>query len=187
MASSSLLFLSEPQMDFTSIRIKNFKAINDATLSDLAKFNVIVGTNGSVKSSALQALHWVLQSGRNLAVDTNRDKDKGATLSASDANYMPSPDYKNAGYKILYGNRKTAPKLEIELISPPDEDGEAMNAHLWIRAARNEGITVHVPSSNKITAQIRNQGREISAYIPGLAGHSRGWPSCRLPAARRLF
>ena len=73
-------------MDFTSIGIKNFKAIHGTTLSGLAKFNVIVGTNGSGKSSALQALHWILQSGRNPEVKTG-----GATLSLADADYMPSP------------------------------------------------------------------------------------------------
>ncbi len=157
-------------MDFTSVRIQNFKAIKDTTLADLRAFNVIVGTNGSGKSSALQALHWILQSGRNLAVDTNRDYTKGSTLSASDANYIPSPDYKNAGYDIPYGNRKTAPKLEIKFTTPPNSEGEAVEAQLWIRAARNEGVTVHVPSNNIITTRIRDQSREISAYIPGLAG-----------------
>jgi len=151
-------------MDFTSIRIKNFKAINDTTLSGIGKFNVIVGTNGSGKSSALQALHWILQSGRNPKVKTG-----GATLSLADADYMPSPQYKNSSYSGEFGNFRDAPKMEVSMRTQ-DEDGNDINADLWIKAARNEGISVHIPPSNSITTHIRDRSREISAYIPGLAG-----------------
>lgn len=72
-------------MDFTSVRIRNFKAIRDTTLSDLRLFNVIVGTNGSGKSSVLQALHWMLQSGRNPKVQANRIPTDGAVISVVDA------------------------------------------------------------------------------------------------------
>jgi len=159
-------------MDFTSVRIQNFKAIQDTTLSDLRPFNVIVGTNGSGKSSVLQALHWVLQSGRNPAVRLS-EVGKAATLSPSLADYMPSPDYKNAGNKGTYGNNTHMPQLDIHLKSILPEDGNELSeveAELWIRSARNEGISVHIPSKNRLAAQIRNRSREISAYIPGLAG-----------------
>jgi ABC-type cobalamin/Fe3+-siderophores transport system ATPase subunit len=151
-------------MDFTSIRIKNFKAIHDTTLSGIGKFNVIVGTNGSGKSSALQALHWILQSGRNPKVKTG-----GATLSLADADYMPSPQYKNSSYSGEFGNFRDAPKMEVSMRTQ-DEDGNDIDADLWIKAARNEGISVHIPPSNSITTHIRDRNREISAYIPGLAG-----------------
>lgn len=156
-------------MDFTSARIRNFKAIRDTTLSDLQLFNVIVGTNGSGKSSVLQALHWMLQSGRNPKVQANRVPTDGAVVSVVDADYMPSPDYKNSSHSGAYGNFRNAPKMEITLVSQ-SEDGDVETANLWIKAARNEGISVHIPSVNPITTQIRNRNREISAYIPGLAG-----------------
>ncbi|AML50934.1 AAA family ATPase [Falsihalocynthiibacter arcticus] len=49
-------------------------------------------------------------------------------------------------------------------------DGGNVEASLWIKSARNKGISVHIPSGNGLTNVIRDQRREISAYIPGLAG-----------------
>lgn len=151
-------------MNFTTIRIQNFKAIKDTTFEGLEAFNVIVGTNGSGKSSTLQALHWVLQSARNPKTKAN-----GSTLSITDSDYTPSPQYRNSSYSGEFGNFKNAPKLEVSLTSK-DGEGADVNAALWIKAARNEGISVHYPSNNPITNHIRDVNREISAYIPGLAG-----------------
>jgi len=41
---------------------------------------------------------------------------------------------------------------------------------MWLKSARNEGISVHVPTANAIVAAIRDQSREFSANIPGVAG-----------------
>lgn len=150
------------------ITIKNFKAIEDTTL-DLVDFNVIVGTNGSGKSSVLQALHWMFQSGRNRSIQANQKKTDGATLSEKDATYMPSPDYRNAGHGQEYGNRQDAPKLDL-LVAAEGDDGALIEADMWIKSARNEGISVHVPSGNAFVTTLRDQSREFSAYIPGLAG-----------------
>ena len=159
-------------MDFTSIRIKNFKAIHDTTLSGIRKFNVIVGTNGSGKSSALQALHWVLQSGRNPAI-RQETGNRARTLSPSVSDYMPSPDYKNAGNNESYGNQQGMPQLDVRLkayVNDIHGDPIETEANLWIRSAKNEGISVHIPSNNQLSTHIRDRSREISAYIPGLAG-----------------
>jgi len=155
-------------MNINEITIKNFKAIEDTTL-EFANFNVLVGTNGSGKSSVLQALHWVLQSGRNRSVETNRKATDGSTLSATLATYMPSPEYRNSANGSEYGNFQNTPKLDLNIKATRD-DGSAVEADLWIKSARNEGISVHIPSGNDLTAAIRDRKREISAYIPGLAG-----------------
>ncbi len=84
-----------------AVTIKNFKAIKEASL-ELDDFNVIVDANGSGKSSVLQALHWMLQSGRNRNVEQKNLFKDGATLSEKDATYMPSPDYRNAGHEGVY-------------------------------------------------------------------------------------
>lgn len=159
-------------MKLNSATIRNFKAI-DATTLPLSEFNVIVGPNGSGKSSVLQALHWVIQSARNPSVDTNRKDIDGSTLSLQDATYMPSPDYKNSGNQGTYGNFRDARRLDLHLQGEETEQGQPptpVSANLWLKAARNEGVSVHVPSNNALSARIRDREREFSAYIPGLAG-----------------
>lgn len=155
-------------MFLQEVTIQNFKAIENAKL-ELADFNVIVGANGSGKSSVLQALHWVFQSGRNPSVTANKNVTDGATLSENDATYMPSPEYRNAGNGAEYGNFQNSPKLSLSVIAQNTE-GEQVDAELWIKSARNEGISVHIPSGNQLTAAVRDRRREFSAYIPGLAG-----------------
>jgi ABC-type lipoprotein export system ATPase subunit len=155
-------------MRLREITIRNFKAIEDTTVA-LGEFNVIVGTNGSGKSSILQALHWVFQSGRNRNIEANKDKKKGATLSEKDATFIPTPEYKNAGYGYEYGNKQGTPQLDL-IVRSQDDDGNDFLTEMWIKSARNEGITVHVPSANPLVTKIRDQNREFSAYIPGLAG-----------------
>lgn len=154
-------------MKLQSLQITNFKAIESVSIP-LSDFTVIVGTNGSGKSSILQALHWMVQSARNPSVSPEQS-DKGSTLSELDATYMPSPDYKNASHSMEYGNFAAAPKMEVT-VDAEMEGGVSINVPMWIKSARNEGISVHVPSNNQFTSIVRSAQREISAYIPGLAG-----------------
>lgn len=155
-------------MQLNKVTIKNFKAIEDTTI-DLGAFTVIVGMNGSGKSSILQAMHWVFQSGRNLTVDTNKKPTDGSTLSEKNATYMPSPDYRNAGHGQEYGNFRDTPQLGLT-IAGAESDGTLLSASMWLKSARNEGLSVHVPSNNAFVARLRDRAKEFSSYIPGLAG-----------------
>ncbi|WP_313591810.1 ATP-dependent nuclease [Agrobacterium cavarae] len=155
-------------MKISSIEIKNFKAIASACLK-LSDFNVIVGANGSGKSSVLQAMHWMFQSGRHPIVYGRSNPADGVTLSEKNATYMPSPDYRNAGNSAEYGNKTGSPQFDMA-VSATMDDGTQVTADLWIKSARNEGLLVHVPSSNSFITHLRDQSREFSAYIPGLAG-----------------
>ncbi|MGB1215666.1 MAG: ATP-dependent nuclease [Pikeienuella sp.] len=119
----------------------------------------------------------MFQSGRNLAVGTNAIKDgnfrqsDGSTLSEKNATYMPSPEYRNAGHGAEYGNFKGSPQMEVEVkATPTDTNEDALNASMWIKSARNEGLSVHVPSNNTFVQSLRDQSKEFSSYIPGLAG-----------------
>jgi len=152
----------------TSVEIKNFKAIETAKLDLHPTFNVLVGANGSGKSSVLQALHWMFQSGRNLQVEP-RKEGLASTLSEKDAIYMPSPDYRSAGHDSEYGNTQGKPQLGLT-VKGLTESGESVAADMWLKSARNEGISVHVPSGNPIVTAVRDRSREFSAYIPGVAG-----------------
>ncbi|TAW50598.1 AAA family ATPase [Rhizobium leguminosarum] len=155
-------------MRISSIEISNFKAIATAKL-ELSDFNVIVGANGSGKSSVLQAMHWMFQSGRHPIVYARSNPKDGVTLSEKNATYMPSPDYRNAGNSAEYGNKTGSPQLDM-LVSATMDDTSDVTAELWIKSARNEGLLVHIPSNNSFVARLREQSREFSAYIPGLAG-----------------
>ena len=155
-------------MRLQKIVIKNFKAIEDTSL-DLTEFNVVVGVNGSGKSSVLQAMHWMFQSGRNRNIDPRKDISLGATLSEKNTTFMPSPDYRNAGHGYEYGNKQGSPQLDMTVEASVD-DGPNVEANMWIKSARNEGLSVHVPSGNAFVAALRDPTREFSAYIPGLAG-----------------
>ncbi|MBI1263602.1 MAG: AAA family ATPase [Alphaproteobacteria bacterium] len=155
-------------MLLNKVTIKNFKAIEE-TKVDLAPFTVIVGANGSGKSSVLQALHWMFQSGRNLSIDTNRDEKKGSTLSERNATYMPSPEYRNSGYGPEYGNGAHMPRFDLS-VDATDDAGTAVQAAVWIKSAKNEGLSVHVPSNNEFVRKLRDRNQEFSSYIPGLAG-----------------
>lgn len=161
-------------MQLNEVTVRNFKAIDDTTIS-LAMLTVIVGANGSGKSSVLQALHWIFQSGRNLAVGTNAVKkddfrqSDGSTLSEKDATYMPSPEYRNAGHGAEFGNKKGSPQMEVEVIAT-NANKDILRASMWIKSARNEGLSVHVPSNNAFVQALRDQSKEFSSYIPGLAG-----------------
>lgn len=155
-------------MKITSVEISNFKALERTKVDLHPTFNVLVGANGSGKSSVLQALHWMFQSGRNLSVEP-RKGDTASTLSEKDAIYMPSPDCRNAGHGTEYGNTHGKPQLGVTVVAKTDE-GSEVTAEMWLKAARNEGISVHVPTGNTIVSHIRDQSREFSAYIPGVAG-----------------
>lgn len=155
-------------MKLQSITISNFKAIARAELELHPSFNVLVGANGSGKSSVLQALHWMLQSARNPVVAPG-PPGKASTLSEKDAIYMPSPEYRSAGHGGDYGNFKGNPQFDLQ-VTAVDDYGSDMSAAMFLKAARNEGISVHVPANNQFTAAVRDRKREISAYIPGVAG-----------------
>lgn len=155
-------------MRIRTIELANFKAVKKASIELHPTFNVIVGANGSGKSSVLQALHWVLQSGRNQVVKPGAPG-KASTLSEKDAIFMPSPDYQSAGHGTDYGNFKNNPQLDLRIVAV-DDAGTDVETKMWIKAARNEGISVHVPANNEFVSFIRDRKREISAYIPGLAG-----------------
>lgn len=97
---------------------------------------------------------------------------QASTLSELDATYMPSPEYKNSSHSAEYGNFAASPKMDVlvDVSVADDEQGRvSMSVPMWIRSARNEGVSVHVPSANAFVGTIRGT-REISAYIPGLAG-----------------
>ncbi|KPN64333.1 hypothetical protein AKJ29_17035 [Aliiroseovarius crassostreae] len=110
----------------------------------------------------------MVQSARHSSVEPN-NSDTGSTLSLNDATYIPSPSYKDAGNDGVFGNFKASPRMDV-MLKATASNGDNETAKLWLKAARNEGLSVQVPSANAITSAIRDRDREFSTYIPGLAG-----------------
>lgn len=81
---------------------------------------------------------------------------------------MPSPDYRSAGHGADYGNKQGTPQLGLNVVAM-SEDGSELKAVMSLKSARNEGISVQLPSNNLFVSVMRG-AREISAYIPGVAG-----------------
>lgn len=95
------------------ISISDFKGISSAEIQ-LSDFNAVFGENGSGKSSVLQALHWMIQSGSHPDVKPSREGKK-STLSERQAVYLPSIDYSNASNSGAYGNKEGSPELTVKI------------------------------------------------------------------------
>ena len=94
----------------TSIHYKNFKALQDATLP-LGRFTLIVGANGTGKSTALQSIEYM----RNR--DAN-DFDK-IVLVTGDGDYIKMVKYlieKRRIKKMLFPNSKYSSLYKTQLL-----------------------------------------------------------------------
>lgn len=152
-------------MQLESIRIEKFKRIDsiDLPLSDL---NILVGSNGSGKSSILQALH--------LASCLMRQADRirtGSTamVRVADLDYLPSDEYWRLGHGAPWGNRSDSPSSKVHFKFRDDGNAE-VNAHLEMRSARNAGISVQGELPEIIRPQFRGVETFFSGFIPGISG-----------------
>lgn len=152
-------------MQLESIKIEKFKRIDtiDLPLSDL---NILVGTNGSGKSSVLQALH--------LASCLMRQADRiraGSTamVRIADLDYLPSDEYWRLGHGADWGNKSVSPSSKV-FFTFRAEDGAEATAHLEMRSARNAGISVQGELPDVVRTQFRGAETYFSGFIPGISG-----------------
>lgn len=152
-------------MRLESVRIEKFKRINeiDLPLSDL---NILVGSNGSGKSSILQALHLasclMRQAERIRATAT-------AMVRVNDLDYLPSDEYWRLGHGAAWGNRSDSPSSKVQFLFR-DEDNSEITAHLEMRSARNAGISVGGELPEVVRTQFRGPDVFFSGFIPGISG-----------------
>ena len=78
------------------VKIKNFLRISDEIDIRLSNLTVLVGENGSGKSSILKALHW------SIRCATLADLAGKVTLEQMD--YVPSKDFLELGHKLKLQN-----------------------------------------------------------------------------------
>ena len=152
-------------MELESIKVERFKRIDtiDLPLSDL---NILVRSNGSGKSSILQALH--------LASCLMRQADRIRTsatsmVRVSDLDYLPSDEYWRLGHGAPWGNVATS-SSSIVHFTFKDGNGEAHTAKCEMRSARNAGISVQGELPEQVRLQFRGAETFFSGFIPGISG-----------------
>lgn len=152
-------------MQLHAISIEKFKRIDAITLP-IADLNILVGSNGSGKSSVLQALH--------LASCLMRQADRiraGSTamVRVSDLDYLPSDEYWRLGHGSDWGNKSVSPSSKV-FFNFRDSAGAEVAAHLEIRSARNAGISVQGELPEIVRTQFRGEATFFSGFIPGISG-----------------
>lgn len=152
-------------MELSRIIIENFKRIKRVPL-ELAPVNVLVGANGSGKSSIIQAVHLACCVIRQAA---RIDLAKTATVGVDELDYLPTDDYKTLGHKVNWGNRSGTPatRVQLDFLKP---DGSIATASCALRSARNAGISITGEVHPDLRGLLRNGKRFYSAYIPGISG-----------------
>ncbi len=152
-------------MQLNSIAIEKFKRIDSIHLP-LADLNILVGSNGSGKSSVLQALH--LASCLMRQADRIR-LDSTSMVRVSDLDYLPSDEYWRLGHGADWGNRSTTPSSKVSF-EFRDVDGMQAMAKLEMRSARNAGISVQGELPELVRTKFRGADTFFSGFIPGISG-----------------
>lgn len=152
-------------MELTKLKIEGFKRIRQIEI-DLADVTILVGANGSGKSSILQATHL----GCCLMRQTDRvDPVRTSTVGVEELDYLPTDDYKTLGHGTQWGNTTGTPSSKITLTFKKS-DGTQVDARCELRSARNAGISVLGSVPGELSHVLRVKRKFFSAYIPGISG-----------------
>lgn len=152
-------------MQLSKLRVEMFKRVQTLDI-ELADVNVLVGANGSGKSSVIQAVH--------LACCVMRQADRvestrTATVGVEELDYLPTDDYKTLGHGANWGNMEGTPASKVTLTFKR-EDGTELDARCTLRSARNAGISISGVVPADLSGFLRNKRKFFSAYIPGISG-----------------
>lgn len=154
---------------FDSVTVKNFMRISADVKIPLGPVTILVGENGSGKSSILRAIHWAI---RCAALRDSADR---VTLERMD--YAPSRDFLHLAHKVRLNSEGASPKVRVVLESGTDK--LEINMH----SMRNDaGIKALVSGSLSSTVTATSQ---VTAYIPGLAGLSEAESLLATPVLHR--
>ncbi|WP_233856630.1 AAA family ATPase [Cereibacter sphaeroides] len=91
-----------------SVKIENFLKIDSEIEVPLSNLTVLVGENGSGKSSILKALHW------SIRCSTLADGSGKVTLDQMD--YVPSKEFLDLGHKLKLQNTQNGRKSTVKFI-----------------------------------------------------------------------
>jgi ABC-type cobalamin/Fe3+-siderophores transport system ATPase subunit len=149
-----------------SITIEKFKRIESIHLP-LADLNILVGSNGSGKSSVLQALHLascLMRQAERIRLDST------SMVRISDLDYLPSDEYWRLGFGADWGNKSTSPSSKVSFSFRDNADGGQLTAKLEMRSARNAGISVQGELPEPVRPKFRGVDAFFSGFIPGISG-----------------
>ncbi|WP_081072463.1 AAA family ATPase [Burkholderia cepacia] len=139
---------------FDSVTVANFMRVKNTGAIPLGPVTVLVGENGSGKSSILKAIHWAIRCA------VLRDTLDRVTLERMD--YVPSRDFLHLGHKFRLNSEGASPRSEVVLESGIDK------LEIKLSSTRNDaGIKTTVSGTLASTVTVTSH---ITAYIPGLAG-----------------
>lgn len=152
-------------MELQRVKVQNFKKISsiDIPLEDV---NVLVGTNGSGKSSILQAIHLASCLMRQAARIRSSST---AMVRISDLDYLPSDEYWRLGHGADWGNATTSPSSKVSFHFE-DGTGQRVAGECEMRSARNAGISVRGELPEEIRGRFRGAEVFFSGFIPGISG-----------------
>jgi len=155
----------EALLQLESIKIEKFKKI-DAIDLPIGDLNILVGSNGSGKSSVLQALHLA----SCLMRQAERIRTNGTVMvRVTDLDYLPSDQYWRLGHGADWGNQMVSPHSTVSFTFR-DGAGVAATAKLEMRAARNAGISVTGELPEPLRPLFRGEETFFSGFIPGISG-----------------
>lgn len=151
-------------MELKSIEVRNFKRIKVIPL-ELDTVNILVGDNGSGKSSVLQGIH--------LAACVIRQAERvkltqSAQVSVDELDYLPSNNFKSLGHYGLWGNKVKQPGSEFAFTF--SSSGSESITRCTLRAARNQGISITGEVHPSHINLLRAKAKFFSAYSPGISG-----------------
>jgi ABC-type cobalamin/Fe3+-siderophores transport system ATPase subunit len=152
------------------ISVQNFQRIDNPAKLNLGALNVIVGENGSGKSSFLKAIHW------STRCSTLSQYGK-VTLEQMD--FVPSKEFLDLAHKRKLQNATAGRKFIVQFC---DDDGASTT--ISIGASRNDaGVNVNI--SGPLTKVMTDDNQPSTAYIPGLSGMAEEETVLAIPLMHR--
>lgn len=154
-----------------SIKIQNFLRIDEMINVDLGPLTVLVGENGSGKSSVLKAVHWAIRCA------TLADWRGKVTLEQMD--FVPSKEFLDLPHKLKLQNSAAGRKIVVSVVDQDDGVTE-----IRIGSSRNDaGVSIAI--SGPMKGVLTQDEKPSTAYIPGLAGAAEEETILAVPVLHR--